>query len=125
MIKDVFVSQAASRQSGGIAPAQPRTWCGGERAKTNYCDCFPYALLTSEFQLPGKKEEKGVRGKWKRWVKDIRRARRGYENLCLRFGCRSLLVAHLSAAVDQLMTQVDQTVSVQDLSIFLFILVTK
>lgn len=57
MIKDVFVSQAASRQGGGIAPAQPRTWCGGERAKTNYCDCLPYALLTSAFQLPGKEEE--------------------------------------------------------------------
>lgn len=62
MIKDVFVSQAASRQGGGIAPAQPRTWCGGERAKTNYCDCLPYALLTSAFLLPGKEEEKGVRG---------------------------------------------------------------
>lgn len=63
MIKDVFVSQAASRQGGGIAPAQPRTWCGGERAKTNYCDCLPYAPLTSSFQLPGKEEKKGVRGR--------------------------------------------------------------
>lgn len=59
VIKDVFVSQAASRQGGGIAPAQPRTWCGGERAKTNYCDCLPYALLTSAFQLPGKEEGEG------------------------------------------------------------------
>lgn len=63
VIKDVFVSQAASRQGGGIAPAQPRTWCGGEKAKTNYCDCLAYGLLTSKFQLPGKKEEKGVRGR--------------------------------------------------------------
>lgn len=73
MIKDVFVSQAASRQGGGIAPAQPRTWRGGERAKTNYCDCFPYALLTSEVQLPGKKEENGVGGKGERWVREVRR----------------------------------------------------
>lgn len=63
MIKDVFVSPAASRQGGGIAPAQPRTWCGGERAKTNYCDCLPYALLTSAFQLPGKQKEKRGEGR--------------------------------------------------------------
>ncbi|CAB1419200.1 unnamed protein product [Pleuronectes platessa] len=29
VIKDVFVSQGAGRQGGGIAPAQPRTWRGG------------------------------------------------------------------------------------------------
>lgn len=73
MIKDVFVSQAASRQGGGIAPAQPRTWCGGERAKTNYCDCLLYALLTPAFQLPGEEEEeeeeKGVRGRRKTWFR--------------------------------------------------------
>lgn len=63
MIKDVFVSQAASRQGGGIAPAQPRTWLRGERAKTNLCDCFPYALLTPELQLPANKEEEWVRGR--------------------------------------------------------------
>lgn len=66
VIEDVFVSQAASRQGGGIASAQLRTWCGGEGAKTNYCDCLPYALLTSVFQLPGKEEEQGE-GKGKRW----------------------------------------------------------
>lgn len=66
MIKDVFVSQAASRQGGGIAPAQPRTWLRGERAKTNLCDCFPYALLTPELQLPANKEEEVGEGKGKR-----------------------------------------------------------
>lgn len=35
--------------------------------------------------MPGKKEEKGVRGKGERWVREVRRARQGYEILWLKF----------------------------------------
>lgn len=49
VIEDVFASQAARREGGSIASAQPRTWSIGEGAKTNYGDCLSNALLTSLF----------------------------------------------------------------------------
>ncbi len=36
--------------------------------------------------MPGKEEEKGVRGKGKRWFREVRRAGWGYKRLWLRFG---------------------------------------
>lgn len=64
VIEDVFASQAAIREGGGVASAQPRTRSGGEGAKTNYCDCLSNAPLTLLLQLHGKGEEKiGARGR--------------------------------------------------------------
>lgn len=70
----LFPRQQAGKVVALLLHSQGLGVGGGERAKTNYCDCLPYDLLTPLFQLPGKEEEKGVRGRGKRWFIEAKRA---------------------------------------------------